>query len=125
MTTARFKRLRAAVFLRARGRCECGCRRSITAESGHLDHHFGRAKAEESMATCWALHPTCDDAKTNNRPSAIHWLRKFYRHVTNWATFYETQPDDEDFDGSISALYREAAGRAEMKAMALQARGLA
>ena len=73
-------KLRKAVFQRAttRGvcRCEC-CWRTITEESGRLDHFFGRAKAEQAISNCWALCLVCDVAKTTNTPTAAYWLSRF------------------------------------------------
>lgn len=87
MTTAAFKRLRAAVFARADGNCEGPCGGYVSEETGHLDHFFGRAKAEETLENCWALCVTCDDNKTNNRPfrlgsthGAADWCDCFYEH---------------------------------------------
>ena len=77
--SAATKRVRAAVFARADGACE-GCGKFISPETGHLDHFFGRAKAEETVANCWALCVECDEAKTNNRPTAGYWLRRFIVH---------------------------------------------
>ncbi len=74
------KLIRAAVFERADGACECGCNRPLL-ESGHLDHFWGRAKAKESIESCWALCLVCDDNKTNNRPTAIAWCDRFYLHA--------------------------------------------
>ena len=75
--------MNAAVYeacaARAGGRCECGCGKAIP--PGHLDHFFGRAKAEETEATCWFLHPRCDFEKTQNWPDAGAWLIKFMRHA--------------------------------------------
>lgn len=42
---AQTKAIREAVFLRAKNRCECGCGRWITFESGHMDHFLGRASS--------------------------------------------------------------------------------
>jgi hypothetical protein len=71
---------------RARGRCECGvCGRSIP--PGIADHFFGRAKAEESEATVWMLHTTCDYAKTRNSPDASHWFRLFAAHCDRYGYF--------------------------------------
>lgn len=75
------KSIRIAVFERAKGYCECGqCGRTITFESGHLDHAFGRAKAPESLETCWALDYRCDALKTSCKPSRAYWLRLFREH---------------------------------------------
>lgn len=74
------KAVRRLVFARANGRCECGCLRFITEETGRLDHFWGRAKAEETVETCWALSVACDEAKTANRPTSMHWNLKFLIH---------------------------------------------
>lgn len=80
MTTAAFKKLRRAVFERAENNCEGGCGRWITPDDAHLDHFFGRVRRQESVSNCWALCITCDHAKTNNQPSAEHWLNRFIVH---------------------------------------------
>lgn len=72
--------IRRKVVERANGWCECGCGKTVTEETGHCDHQFGRAKAEESVSSCWFLHPSCDHAKTVNSPSASYWLVRFVRH---------------------------------------------
>jgi hypothetical protein len=72
--------IRLKVFDRAKGYCECGCRRPITFETGRADHFFGRAKVEEKIANVWALAIPCDELKTNNRPSSIYWFRLFRDH---------------------------------------------
>lgn len=75
------KTVRAAVFARAANRCECGCGRHISEETGHLDHFFGRAKAQESVESCWALSVECDARKTGNAPNATYWLVSFALHA--------------------------------------------
>lgn len=72
------KLVREQVFARAAGVCECGCAQPLG--EGELDHFFGRAKADETVAACWALRRDCHRAKTDNRPSAVQWLLKFIRH---------------------------------------------
>jgi hypothetical protein len=74
------REVRAAVFERAAGMCECGCGHPL-GESGHLDHFFGRRNAPETTATCWALRDVCDLRKTRNEPSAAQWLRLFMEHA--------------------------------------------
>lgn len=74
------RKVRAAVVARAGESCEACFR--WCGEAGHLDHQFGRAKAEETEANCWLLCPTCDDDKTNNRPDAATWLQKFALHAS-------------------------------------------
>jgi hypothetical protein len=74
--------VRAEVFRRANGVCECGCGRPLTtalAGGPTLDHFFGRARAE-SIETCWALRWDCHVMKTENRPSATSWLDRFVTH---------------------------------------------
>lgn len=75
-------KLRAAVFKRARGICECGCEQALG--EGRLDHVFGRSKAPESLSNTWALRIQCDEAKTANRPSAAHWLMRFGEHAKRY-----------------------------------------
>lgn len=72
------KKIYAAVSKRAAGSCE-GCFGAL-GESGHLDHFFGRKHAPETVDNCWMLCLSCDDNKTNNRPSAIFWLEQFVAH---------------------------------------------
>ncbi len=80
MSAAR-KKLRALVFTRAKGRCECGCGRPL-GENGHWDHFFGRGagRPPESERTTWALSFFCDTHRTINKPSAAFWLRRFRVH---------------------------------------------
>jgi hypothetical protein len=87
------ERVYAACAARANRKCECGCGQSVP--PGHCDHFFGRAKAEEVEATCWILHPTCDQRKTFNRPSAGYWLRVFINHCTRWG-YAESKKRAED-----------------------------
>lgn len=80
------RKVRAAVVLRSQGFCEACFR--FCGDEGHLDHAFGRAKAEETVENCWYLcgpstdRPGCDDDKTNNRPSARVWLERFGLHAS-------------------------------------------
>ena len=71
--------VREAVIRRALWKCECGCGRAIP--PGEVDHFFGRAKADETVATCWVLTPRCHFEKTNNHPTAGEWLNRFVRHA--------------------------------------------
>jgi len=70
--------VRHAVIVRSQNRCECGCGRKIP--PGELDHAFGRAKAEETVETCWMLSVQCHFEKTRNHPDASTWLRRFAEH---------------------------------------------
>lgn len=72
--------VRAAVMMRAGGRCErCG-------EYGELldalewDHFFGRHEGDETIERTWALHRTCHSLKTRGSPSRGHWLDAFTAH---------------------------------------------
>lgn len=75
------KQVRKDVVARAMWQCEAGCGTHVTEETGHADHFFGRAKAAESVETVWFLCLRCDDAKTNNRPSALHWQTRYLIHA--------------------------------------------
>jgi hypothetical protein len=70
--------LHARLLTRCRGRCECGCGAKVP--PGEIDHFFGRAKAEETEATCWVLSVRCHYAKTRNSPDGATWQRKFAEH---------------------------------------------
>lgn len=99
------KKLRAAVFARAAGACECGCGTPL-GDSGHLDHYFGRKHVAEAVENCWALALKCDDAKTNSRPSKAVWCRRFIAHAMRHG-------------------YAKEAERARMQIEVLRAKGLA
>lgn len=88
VTTAAFKRLRRAVFVRSMGACE-HCRAAVIEESGffnsgHLDHFWGRGagRPAESVENCWFLCMKCDHEKTTNKPSNSTWLERFRAHCT-------------------------------------------
>lgn len=72
------KSVRAACVVRSEGKCEA-CSR-WAGEALRCDHFFGRARSEE-VSTCWMLCPKCDEAKTQNRPAAATWLKKFLEHT--------------------------------------------
>lgn len=83
--SASTKKLRAAVFKRADGKCEsCGKWVGFDGEEGHLDHFVGRAKATEGEENCWGLCPTCHEAKTLNQPSAADWVERFQKHCERY-----------------------------------------
>lgn len=111
------KAIRAAVFARARWECECGCGKSINEHYDNLDHVFGRAKAEETMETCWALSLDCDYAKTNNRPDAATWLHKFIVHASKHLV--------RTTDRAEEGRWIDVIDRAVQKRLALRAKGLA
>lgn len=72
-----------ALGARAHGCCEvCGV--SFSQAGREIDHVFGRARQEEVEATCWLLCPRCHYAKTQNSPSASHWLEKFIAHCKRY-----------------------------------------
>lgn len=75
-----------ALAARARGRCEC-CGEPFGSgfAAPTVDHFFGRSKANEVEFTCWVLRADHHRAKTDNYPSARHWLTKFIRHCGRWA----------------------------------------
>lgn len=68
------RRVYLAVAKRADGRCEA-CREWKF--NLQMDHAFGRAKAPTSVETVWSLCAPCHQAKTDNYPSAAHWLGVF------------------------------------------------
>lgn len=70
--------LRARLITRAHGLCECGCGRPVP--PGEVDHFFGKAKAEETDATCWVLTVDCHFEKTRNHPKISVWLERFITH---------------------------------------------
>ncbi len=75
--------IRAAVFVRANGACECGCGASLFGLGrGEWDHFFGKGKVASSVESTWAISAACHHRKTNNRPSAEYWLRLFSHHAT-------------------------------------------
>ena len=82
MTTLELSDLCRRLSARARGRCEC-CSRPFApgVAAATLDHFFGRARAEESAATCWLLRADCHRAKTDNAPSAREWHERWIRHA--------------------------------------------
>lgn len=71
------KRIRKAVFARAHGRCECGCGRWITEETGRLDTSSGERKSPSNSRP---LAIECDEAKTASKPCAAVWLQRFAFH---------------------------------------------
>lgn len=75
--------IREACLQRAMSYCECGCGRPLATgieAIPELDHFFGRGKVKQSVETCWILRADCHRDKTNSRPDAASWLRKFIVH---------------------------------------------
>ena len=77
--------LHARLITRCRGLCECGCGAKVP--PGEVDHFFGRARSEETEATCWVLSVRCHYAKTRNSPDASHWFRLFAAHCDRYDYF--------------------------------------
>jgi 5-methylcytosine-specific restriction endonuclease McrA len=74
--------IRAVVVDRARGRCEA-CSFLPLLGLLEMDHFFGRGRTAQSVANCWLLCRMCHRAKTDNRPDAAFWLRRFIWHCHN------------------------------------------
>jgi hypothetical protein len=77
----------ASVMERAGGVCECGCLRGFDEgpfSRATLDHMFGRHKAPEDEAHCWALREDHHADKTASRPDAATWLLKFAQHADRY-----------------------------------------
>lgn len=85
--------LRLQLMQRAKFRCECGgpdfkgCDRPAEA----MDHFFGRARAPESLETCWMLSTQCHVAKTDGRSradagtgGAAEWCYRFMEHCARY-----------------------------------------
>lgn len=82
------KKVRAAVFARAEGVCECGCGKSLDnapEATGELDHFFGRDS--ETVETCWALRRDHHREKTDGFPSAGYWCLLFLAHCRRHRLF--------------------------------------
>lgn len=74
---AETKEIRAAVWKRANGACECRCGRM----GDELDHYPGRIRVRQSVASCWLLSAECHRAKTLGRPDSLTWHRLFLTHA--------------------------------------------
>ena len=75
--------LAMALIERASG-CECGCGLAFGTPleaNRTFDHFFGKARAAEELDTIWSLRRDCHLAKTDNRPSAEEWLKRFLVHA--------------------------------------------
>ncbi len=77
-----WQEIRAAVFERAGGRCEC-CGRTMPLTADHFFGGHGRRLTLQSIFTVWALCLSCDREKTRNLPSAMAWLARFRIHCFN------------------------------------------
>lgn len=66
--------LRQAIYRRADFSCE-SCAGPL--EDASVDHFFGRKNAPEELATLWLCCFKCHRAKTENRPDAATWVRRF------------------------------------------------
>lgn len=95
MSDRETKRIRVAIFKRSDNRCECGCRRWVTFESGRMDHFFLRAKVPQAESNCWFLHRDCDEERTRpTKTDRAHWLRLFINHATKYGYTAEAQLAD-------------------------------
>lgn len=72
--------IRRQVVNRADFHCECGCGFWLQFDAGQLDHFWGRGKVRQSVKNTWLLAAHCHRAKTNNEPSATHWLAAYAAH---------------------------------------------
>ena len=85
------QQLRSAVVERAGDDCEA-CQLPFREENpGELDHWFGgsgRRLMAQSFETCWLVHHSCHSDRTNNRPDAAYWIRRFTAHCRRHG--YET-----------------------------------
>ena len=85
------QQLRSAVVERAGDDCEA-CQLPFREENpGELDHWFGgsgRRLVAQSFETCWLIHHSCHSDRTNNRPDAAYWIRRFTAHCRRHG--YET-----------------------------------
>lgn len=97
-----------AVEKRAGGRCEmCGMEFS-DADPPELDHQEGRGRSE-SVETTWLLHRSCHRLKTNNDPSAAHWLEKIVAHAERYVYRKTAARARARLEGIVAARERESA----------------
>jgi hypothetical protein len=95
-----------AIKDRSEGRCEvCG------AAGEQFDHAEGR-KHSESLETVWHLCAFCHFKKTNNQPSARHWLEAFIRHCARYEYREPAIRAHRRLDGMVAVREAEKAGRA-------------
>lgn len=83
--------IRKAVMRRAEFQCECCGAVATSLMPLELDHFWGRGKAQQTECNCWALCHHCHHDKTNNAPSAAHWLREFAMHAQKYGLSVERQ----------------------------------
>lgn len=75
--------------MRSRGCCEaCGTSFGVGMPA-ELDHFWGRVRVAQSDENCWLLCWLCHRQKTNNTPSAAHWLRAFVAHAERYGFIAE------------------------------------
>jgi len=121
--------IRAACYERAAGICECGCGHPVHHDAAalqidwnaqaELDHFFGRGKVKQSVETCWILRADCHREKTNSRPDAATWLRKFLTHVArrrSIAAGSDAYPRWCDVEDAVKARLRFVETRAALPA---------
>jgi hypothetical protein len=103
--------LRHEVLKRAGERCE-SCGADLHVAGFVFDHWLGgngRRKAEERIDTTWALCLACNQARTDNDPSAEHWNERFERHCQRHG--YPSRPHVTTtiLDAFVGALRRKSA----------------
>ena len=76
-------KLRAAVFLRANGRCE-SCGKPHPVAMDHFLGGSGRRRQQQSYENTWALCSRCDSNRTHNVPSAEFWNDRFKRFAERY-----------------------------------------
>ena len=83
---------------RAEGICE-GCRVEFNALNlPELDHQRGRGKARQALQNCWMLCRRCHRAKTDGKPSRLHWLSTFREHCYRLDYVSEARRVEADMD---------------------------
>lgn len=113
--------IREAVMKRADNHCECGCGYLFKgsnwlsyANEAELDHFFPKGRTKQTVKTCWALTRACHRLKTDNKPDAAFWLRRFICHAENHdyaaeARLARGRLESLELTAEAAALSREAA----------------
>lgn len=79
--------IRAAVMLRAGGRCEMSDGIRCSMDGTDLDHMLqgsGRRRQRQSAETCWLLCAWHHRERTRNRPSSRAWRGHMRRHLDRY-----------------------------------------
>ncbi len=102
--------IRAAVFERAGGKCECGCGGVAFTpyDLGELDHFWGRSKERQSVENCWALCRLHHQAKTRGYPGRTDWLCAFITHAKRHGYHEQVEKAQDQLDSLV--LRSEAEG---------------